>query len=320
MDAPRTAWVGWVVEVCGSLRQAQGRLSGTRVGTPRTGGDRPTASEAWLLLAVWFDTGRRVRRPGSPRTGWGRRGIAPRIARAGWVLGALWFDTVFRGLQTGSPRTGGDGEGAPRIARKVGCCWLCGSTRPAERLWGGSPRTGWGRRRARTLGCWGLCGSTRPSEDCRSAHHERGGGRRLARKVGCCRLCGSTRPSEDSRSAHHERGGGRRLARKVGCCRLCGSTRLLRQAQDRLFEDSRSAHHERGGADDWLGRLGVGGCVVRHDSFDRLRTGSSKTPGRLTTNGVGPASLGRYWNVRSGVSRPGCRARPVGGGRLPRNG
>ena len=28
-----------------------------------------TAGEAWLVRAVWFDTGRRVRRPGSPRTG-----------------------------------------------------------------------------------------------------------------------------------------------------------------------------------------------------------------------------------------------------------
>ena len=71
MGAPRIAWVGWVVEVCGSLRQAQGRLSGTRVGTPRTGGDRPTASEAWVLGAVWFDTALRGLRAGSPRTGWG---------------------------------------------------------------------------------------------------------------------------------------------------------------------------------------------------------------------------------------------------------
>ena len=41
--------------------------------------------------------------------------------------------------------------------------------------------------------------------------------------------------------------------------------------------------------------------MVRHDR--------PKTAGRLTTNGVGPASLGGYWNIRPGVSRPGCRAR-----------
>ena len=201
-------------------------------------------------------------------------GVGPAIGSEGWVLRAVWFD-------------------AGRRVRRPG-----------------SPRTGWGRRLARRLGCWGLCGSTRPSEDCRSAHHERGRGRRLARRLGCWGLCGSTRPSEDCRSAHHERGRGRRLARRLGCWGLCGSTRAAGYGAP--------AHHERGGGDDWLGGLGAGGFVVRHDSFDRLRTGSSKTPGRLTTNGVGPASLVGYRNVRPGVSRHRCRARPAGGGRLPR--
>ena len=38
---------------------------------------------------------------------------------------------------------------------------------------------------------------------------------------------------------------------------------------------------------DWLGSLVAGGWVVRHGSFDRLRTGLRRTPDRLTTNGVG---------------------------------
>ena len=54
-----------------------------------------------MLSALWFDTGRRGRRPGSPRTG-GRLGLFGE----GWMVGALWFDTAFRGLQAGSPRTG----------------------------------------------------------------------------------------------------------------------------------------------------------------------------------------------------------------------
>ena len=78
-------------------------------------------------------------------------------------------------------------------------------------------------------------------------------------------------------------GWGRRLARRLGCCGLCGSTRPS--------EDSRSAHHERGGADDWLGGLGAGGCVVRHDR--------PKTPGRLTTNGVGPTIGSEAWVLRA---------------------
>ena len=45
------------------------------------------------------------------------------------------------------------------------------------------------------LGCCGLCGSTRPSEDYGSAHHERVD-RPLSERLGCCRLCGSTRSSE----------------------------------------------------------------------------------------------------------------------------
>ena len=167
-------------------------------------------------------------------------------ASRAWLLWTLWFDTVFRGLQTGSPRTGGDGEGAPRIGRKVGCCWLCGSTRPAERLWGGSPRTGWGRRGiapriARASWVLGTLWFDTTVRRLPVGSPRTGWGRRLARRLGCRGLCGSTRPSEDSRSAHHE----------------------------------------RGGADDWLGRLGVEGCVVRHDR--------PNTAGRLTTNGVGAA-------------------------------
>ena len=141
-------------------------------------------------------------------------------------------------------------------------------------------------------------------------------------------------PSTGSGQAHHER--------RVTWG--CGSTRFLRQAQDRPPTDSEPAHHERCRADDWLGGLGAGGCVVRRDRpktpgrltnerggagdwFGGLGAGGfvvrhdrPKTAGRLTTNGVGPASLGGYRNVRPGVSRPGCRARPVGGGRLPRKG
>ena len=67
--------------------------------------------EAWVLSALWFDTGRRGRRPGSPRTGGGLG-----LFGEGWVVGALWFDTAFRGLQAGSPGTGvaaGDGDWIP---------------------------------------------------------------------------------------------------------------------------------------------------------------------------------------------------------------
>ena len=35
------------------------------------------------------------------------------------------------------------------------------------------------------------------------------------------------------------------------------------------------------------------GDVVRHGSFDKLRTGSPRTPGQLTTNGVGHVVIGR---------------------------
>lgn len=43
---------------------------------------------------------------------------------------------------------------------------------------------------------------------------------------------------------------------------------------------------------------GADGCgllrdVVRHGSFDKLRTGSLRTPNRLTTNGVGHVVIGR---------------------------
>ena len=187
--------------------------------------------------------------PGTPNrltTNGGRRRGCAEDRSEGWVLLALWFDTTVR------------------------------------RLPGGSPRTGWGRRLARRLGCRGLCGSTRSSGDSKPAHHERGATARVRR--------GS-----------------------VG--RLGAAGFVVRR--DRPKTPGRLTTNGVG-AGDWLGRLGVEGCVVRHDSFDRLRTGSSKTAGRLTTNGVGPASLGGKRNVRSGVSRPGCRAQPVGGGRLPR--
>ena len=156
MGAPRTARrLG--VEVRGSLRQAQGRLSGTRVGTPRTGGDRRTASEAWLLLVV-------VRH--------GPSGTAPRLTTNG-VGPAARVRGGLRGW--------------------VGCWGLCGSTRPAERLWGGSPRTGWGIDRhhglPRRLGCCWSCGSTRAAGYGAPAHHERGraggeGAPRIARGLG----------------------------------------------------------------------------------------------------------------------------------------
>ena len=40
-----------------------------------------------MLSALWFDTGRRGRRPGSPRTGGGLG-----LFGEGWVVGTLWFD------------------------------------------------------------------------------------------------------------------------------------------------------------------------------------------------------------------------------------
>ena len=145
--SPRTGWG----RRRGCAEDRLGRLGGRGLWFPSTssgqalrdagrhttnGGDRRTASEAWLLLAVWFDTVFRGLQTGSPRTGWGRRrgcaedyvgglgaggcvvhfdrlragsprtGDDLRTASESWLLLAVWFDTVFRGLQTGSPRTG----------------------------------------------------------------------------------------------------------------------------------------------------------------------------------------------------------------------
>ena len=291
-------------------------------------------------------------------------------ASRAWVLWTLWFDTVFRGLQTGSPRTGGDGEGAPRIARKVGCCWLCGSTRPAKDS-GRLTTNGVGSAlycaedRSDELGAWGfLVRRDRPKTPGRlttngvgptigseawvlwpvwfDATVRRPAGRLTTNGVGPATgseawvlgLCGSTRAAGYGAPAHHERGRADDWLGGLGAGG-CVVRRDRPKTAGRLTTNGV-------GAGDWLGRLGVEGCVVRHDrpktawsahhergrgrrlarkawvpracvvrhdSFDRLRTGSSKTAGRLTTNGVGPASLGGYRNVRSGVSWPGCRAR-----------
>ena len=59
-------WEAWVLWLCGSTRAAEDSGPAHHERGPGTG------SEAWVLWAVWFDTGRRGRRPGSPRTGgWG---------------------------------------------------------------------------------------------------------------------------------------------------------------------------------------------------------------------------------------------------------
>ena len=212
---------------------------------------------------------------GGPRTtGWG-----PRTGSEAWVLLAVWFDATVRRLPGGSPRTGW----GPTVLR---------SDRLGESAGGCVVRHG------------------RPKYGARAAHHERGGADDWLGGLGAVAcVVRHDRPKTPGRLTTNGVGADDWLGRlgAAGC--------VVRHDRPKT---PGAAHHERGGADDWLGGLGAVACVVRHDSFDRLRTGSSKTAGRLTTNGVGPASLGGYRNVRPGVSRPGCRARPVGGGRLPR--
>ena len=88
--AVRTGWAGWVLGLCGSLRQAQGRLSGPprdsgpahheRVGASRSDGEPGiqrgrggmVRREGWLLLGPPFDR-LRAGSPGTPEW-WMRRG------------------------------------------------------------------------------------------------------------------------------------------------------------------------------------------------------------------------------------------------------
>ncbi len=220
MDAPRIAWVGWVVEVCGSLRQAQGRLSGTRVGTPRTGGDRRTASEAWLLLAVWFDTGRRVYgAPAHHERGRAGGEGARRTTWVGWVLGAVWFDTPRRETLGRLTTNGvGDGMGAPRIAWVGWVVEVCGSLRQAQgRLSGtrvGTPRTGGDRRTASEawllLTVWFDTGRRvrRPGSPRTGWGRRRGCAEDRLSGLGAGGCVVRHAPPRDSGAAHHERGGG----------------------------------------------------------------------------------------------------------------
>ena len=107
------------------LRQSQDRLA--------TNGDDPRiASNAWVLQAVWFDTPRRGTAGRLTTNGVGPAGAgARRTTWVSWVLGAVWFDTPRRKtlgrLTTNGGRPGGELNRG--LSRRLGCCWLCGSTR-----------------------------------------------------------------------------------------------------------------------------------------------------------------------------------------------
>ena len=123
-------------------------------------------------VEAWFDTGRRGRWPGSPRTGrWagvraeeaGLKPASTQEAGGSTRVAVRGVPAPFGRLRTGS--------GPAHHERGVG--WGCGSTRAAEGLWSGpvrqaqgrlfgrlrtgSPRTDWGRRagrRRRLYGRW----------------------------------------------------------------------------------------------------------------------------------------------------------------------
>ena len=66
--------------------------------------------------------------PGDYRSGWSR----------GWTLGGFGLLGV-----VARKKPVRDAAFTPeRMQTGLGCCGLCGSTRPSERLQGGSPRTG----------------------------------------------------------------------------------------------------------------------------------------------------------------------------------
>ena len=147
-------------------------------GSPRTGWGRRRLGGLGAVACV---VRHGPKTPGRLTT----NGVGPTIGSEAWVLGAVWFDTTVRRLPVGSPRTGW----GPTIGSEAWVPWPVWFDTTVRRLPGGSPRTGWGRRLARRLGCWGLCGSTRPSEDCRSAHHERGRASVARRVLECPTRC-----------------------------------------------------------------------------------------------------------------------------------
>ena len=180
--ARRTAWVGWVIGICGSTRAA-GYGAPAHHERGRAGG------------------------AGARRTTW-----------VGWVLGAVWFDTPRRKTLGRLTTNGGRprGELNRELSRRLGCCWLCGSTRaagygaPAHHERGraggaGARRTTWvgwvlgavwfDTPRRKTLGRLTTNGG-RPRGELN---------RELSRRLGCCWLCGSTRAAGYGAPAHHER-------------------------------------------------------------------------------------------------------------------
>ena len=237
--------------------------------------------------------------PGTPNrlttNGGRRRGCAE--DREGWVLLALWFDAPRR-KTLGRLTTNGVG---PRY------CAEDRSGLGADTGLPGTAQTGW----VPTIGseAWVLCGSTRPSEDSRSAHHERGGADDWLGGLGAggC-VVRHDRPKTPGRLTTN--GVGPTIGSEAWVLWpvwFDTTVRRLPVGSPRTGWGPTKVGSDTLGWGRRLARRGC--CVVRHDR--------PKTAGRLTTNGVGPASLGGYWNVRPGVSRPGCRARPVGGGRLP---
>ena len=108
---------GWVTGGGGSTRSAgdgdpahhergwaadEGCSEDGRVGD---GGRTKEGEDGGLGLVAssggWFDMGRRVRTPGSPRTGWVTHRFSPRLG-CGGLCGSTRFS---EGLRTGSPRT-----------------------------------------------------------------------------------------------------------------------------------------------------------------------------------------------------------------------